>query len=122
MSQSTISGTYVEEESTPTYSAQIQDEDGNNLALTGIDTATVRCINVHDCAVIVADTNIKSSISSGGLLTWVMPATFLDFQDTGAAPRKVEEHQCIFKITQTPSGNVDVHHLFLKVRRSVETS
>lgn len=121
MAQSVLNGTAtIEEEATAVYTAQLQDEDGANLAKASISAATLRVVDVKTGTVIQADTSIIADIDTNGLLTTTLPASYFNFDDSSAKPRDIEERQIIIKVTYASGGKVDVHHLFVKVNRSRE--
>ena len=87
---------HVREGSRPDYEFQLLDQDGVNVVLTDIDTATVRVVNSKNLTVIQADTDIKSKISSTGFYADSFPQLFTDFIDSTLLMGKKEVHYVIY--------------------------
>lgn len=95
----------VLEETTPVYSATVEDEDGNALPVANIETMTLTYFTTKNGAIINSrdDQDVKNAanvtIDSAGLLAWSLQEEDTTIEDAVDTENNRETHRAIFDYT-----------------------
>ena len=125
----TIAERVIPEGTTATYTATLQDEAGQPVALASLTSLTLTYYNVADGSIInsrnaqdVKNANNVTVHATNGLVTWELQAADTVIVDSTIATGRREQHKALFTWTWASGAKVGRHEVLIEIKQLAKVS